>query len=278
MKDIPLNQLTGLSDSELAEVLSKNPRAYMAVKGAVAEKHLEKILTSLLIKKKILAITKCSSDFDKDFYVTLANKKEISLECKNIEVLKVSGRDAAIDYLRFILAQGLLDFDYAKTLFPPKLLPSNVKDIKSIHDFVLTLSKSPVAVIKEIYGKLPQELRESGIPRYEFSAAKLGAKSITELSDKKFLEQFDDSPLTIDFQRTRNSTSDDGDNRKQRLYEKNEVDVVGACLFSRTMQWEFVFGKSSYFDISKNYQDRYSNKLIIRPGKWSGDLLECLKL
>lgn len=278
MKDLPLNKLTGLSDSEFAEVLAKNPRAYMAVKGAVAEKHLEKILTSLLINKKILAVTKCSNDFDKDFYVTLNNKKEISLECKNVEVLQPSRKAIAIDYLRFILAKGLLDYEFAKTLFPPLLVTDEVKKIKSTHDFISVVSKCTVPTIEAIYKKLPQELRESGIPRYEHSASKLGTTRVNEISDKKFLEQFIDSPLTIDFQKTRNSTSKDGDNRKQRLYKINEIDVVGACLFSRTMNWEFVFGKACHFTMSKRYNDRYSNNLIIQPEKWSADFLECLKL
>lgn len=46
--NITLEKLTGLSDQDLAGVFTKNPRAYMAVKGAVAEKHLENLLVQFL--------------------------------------------------------------------------------------------------------------------------------------------------------------------------------------------------------------------------------------
>lgn len=42
-----LEKLSGLTPNELAEVLENNPRAYMAVKGAVAEEHLKKYFIEL---------------------------------------------------------------------------------------------------------------------------------------------------------------------------------------------------------------------------------------
>ena len=52
IKNITLEKLTGLSDQDLADVFAKNPRAYMAVKGAVAEKHLENVLVIIRPKEK----------------------------------------------------------------------------------------------------------------------------------------------------------------------------------------------------------------------------------
>lgn len=51
-----LDALTGLTDDELADVLIDNPRAYMAVKGAVAEKHLEKILSKHVEHGQIVSL------------------------------------------------------------------------------------------------------------------------------------------------------------------------------------------------------------------------------
>lgn len=99
-------------------------------------------------------------------------------------------------------------------------------------------------------------------------------------SGSKFLnpESVFQGEYQIDFQRTRNSTDDDGDTRRQRLYHVDEIDVVGVCLFSRTMKWQFIFGHSRHYTVHKNYSDRYANKFVIEKGKWSTDLLSCLKI
>ena len=51
-----LFKLCGLSPDELADALENNPRAYMAVKGAVAEVHLNKYFVELGNSGKIAGL------------------------------------------------------------------------------------------------------------------------------------------------------------------------------------------------------------------------------
>lgn len=121
-------------------------------------------------------------------------------------------------------------------------------------------------------------MRESGITRYEFSAQQVALKSCKETTSYKFLEQFDNNFLTIDFQRTRNSTDTDGDTRRNRLYQVGEVDIVAACLFSRTMNWEFIYAKASNFEKHDQYSDRYKNTLRIDKKYWTNSLVDLLTI
>lgn len=273
IKNDDLRKLTGLTDKELAEVLSKNPRAYMAVKGAVAEKHLEKLLIKMRSTGEIQDYRKCSNDFEKDFYVILKGKKEISLECKNVQVLNIGNKDLKIKYINFLISSNYLENKFVndylkacKVIFDPKDTLTNI------------LNSKPASITADLFKSLTQDLKESGLPRYEFSASFIKNNNAYNRSTDEFLEQFTTYPLTIDFQRTRNSTDKDGDTRRQRLYKLNEIDVVGACLFSRTLEWQFVFGKSKHFTKHVEFNDRYSNRLEIYPSKWSTSLTECLKI
>jgi len=71
---------TGLTPEELSEVFQNNPRAYMAVRGAVAEKHLEKVLCTMQEDGHIDGYRSASGDQDKDFYMQVSGKT-LSLEC-----------------------------------------------------------------------------------------------------------------------------------------------------------------------------------------------------
>ncbi len=65
-----LYKLTGFQgESEIAEVLFENPRAYMALRGAIAEKHLEKLLEQWKANGDIREFRAAAGDFDKDFYI-----------------------------------------------------------------------------------------------------------------------------------------------------------------------------------------------------------------
>lgn len=276
-ENLSIAKLTGLSDKDLAEVLAQNPRAYMAVKGAVAEKHLEIELKKLEDANKIQGFRKASGDFDKDFYVILKNGKEISLECKNVEVLKLTKKENAIGYFKFLFENNYTSLE-SILVNKQFLIDNKPPKIKTEDEFYKLLNKIPKKFLDQFIKLLPQELKESGIPRYEFSATQIKHTSTIGINSIDFLKQFNDSPLTIDFQRTRNSTDEDGDNRKKRLYELKEIDVVGACLFSRTMKWEFIYGKSAHFEKHVEYQDRYSNRMALNPSTWSSDLIDCLKI
>ena len=84
-----LYELSGLSSDDLAQVLSSNPRAYMAVKGAVAEKHLDIYLQRMVEHEQIKAYRSGEGDFEKDFYIHLNDGTERIIECKNVQVLNI---------------------------------------------------------------------------------------------------------------------------------------------------------------------------------------------
>jgi len=81
--------------------------------------------------------------------------------------------------------------------------------------------------------------------------------------------------MSIDFQRTRNSQDD---SNSTRLYYVNEIDIVAACLFPRTLKWSFLFAKTTYFPKSKNDQSSYSQSLNLthNTGNWTTNLYELL--
>jgi hypothetical protein len=90
-----------------------------------------------------------------------------------------------------------------------------------------------------------------------------------------YLNRFNQTPLSIDFQRTRNARDGTkGDGKMNRFYKKGEVDVVAACLFSRTLKWEFIFCSAKHLPVHPKYSDRYSNRLIINPKHWKANLLD----
>lgn len=261
-----LLQLTGLSEKQFSEVLAKNPRAYMAVKGAVAEKHLELYIEQLVREQRITSFKSAEGDFDKDFYLTLNDDKEVTLECKNVQVLDVnnSNKNRIIRYLLFLHNEEYINVEAL----------DGVNNISTLEE---DLEQKSTKDVKNILKQLPQELRESGIPRYQFSRSLIKYDSIQNNNNHNFISQFNEFKLTIDFQRTRNSTDQDGDTKAQRFYRTDEIDLVGACLFSRTMKWEFVFGHSFTFDRHKNYSDRYSNNLIIKSDYWKGNIMDIIE-
>lgn len=279
-KDISLQKLTGLSEANLAEVFTKNPRAYMAVKGAVAEKHLEILLQTYKKLGKIQGFTGASGDFDKDFYVTLNNGKVISLECKNVQVLDTSSKKIFPKYIQFLIDQSYLEeswlIDSFKKMAKSGVLIQSDEEVNTLQDLLQVIISEKAKTSKSLLKYFPQELRESGVPRYEFSSSLVSESDCQKLDVNDFIKQFFENPLSIDFQRTRNSTDKDGDTRRQRMYHIDEIDVVGACLFSRTMGWQFLFGHSEHFTIHKDYNDRYANKLLISEENWSTDLISCL--
>ncbi|USD24572.1 hypothetical protein [Flagellimonas marinaquae] len=254
-----LKNLCGLSPNDLAEVLENNPRAYMAVKGAVAERHLKDYFKSLQEKKVITSFKEAENDFEKDFYVTLLDGREIIVECKNVEVQKISTKNDLLNYLRYVqLNKGEL---------------TQVNLDKSNHFSLKDL--------KNLFSRLPQNLRESGIPRYEFSASQLSYTSIHDgLNPDNFLNQFNHSKLSIDFQRTRNSRDDsslESKGKAARFYKLDEIDIVAACLFTRTMKWEFVFGSRKSLVIHPAHNDRFSNRLQLDPKLWSYDFMTAIE-
>lgn len=262
MNNVGIYEATGLSSEELYEVFSKNPRAYMAVRGAVAEKHLEKQLDNLYRRGCIQDYRSASGDMEKDFYI-LTNGTWKTIECKNVQVIPTSTKQDRIEYIKFLSSQGLIDNHEITTIISSLGISSTN----------FPLERLAATQVNEIYKRIPQELRESGLAKYTYSSSKLRHVNLGEIRDNEFILQFHSSPMTIDFQRTRNSTStEDGDTRRNRYYQLGEFDIVAACLFTRTKQWQFLYTSSNFVPRHQTYIDRHSNKLTIHPNEWTSDL------
>ena len=258
--DDPLFLLTGLSSSDLADTLASNPRAYMALKGAVAERHLWMHLQNLSKQGAILEARQGNGDFEKDFYVKLPNlKREIVIECKNVEVIKTTSLPTLRSYFEYLVSSG-------------HIIESDL--VRCVSKNLNRLAEVSNSDLKSLLTCIPQKLRESGLPRYQFSAHSAGINQMTiGAGVEMYLNRFSSAPLTIDFQRTRNARDGTkGGGKMNRFYKKGEVDVVAACLFSRTLKWEFIFCAANNLPKHPKFSDRYSNRLVINPKLWKSDL------
>jgi len=186
-------------------------------------------------------------------------------ECKNIEVIKIGNSTQRKSYISYLRDENLFTGDQISSICQEYGLPDKSIEEQTPRD------------VSEVFKQLPQAYRASGIAKYRYSASRVACPTVGDVGDHQFVEQFRDAPLTIDFQRTRNSTAEDGDTRKNRFYRSDEIDIVGACLFSRTMEWKFLFAKAENFNRHAEYADRYSNRLTLDPGIWVSDLPELLQ-
>jgi len=264
LTDDPLFILTGLTTVDLADTLAANPRAYMALKGAVAERHLLLYLKGLQNSGKLTSVRTGSGDFEKDFYVTTKNsKKEIVIECKNVEVIKNTSLKNLRMYFEYLVA--------AEIVTESDLVKCVAGDLRRLADV-------PNGSLKSLLACIPQSLRESGLPRYKFSANSAGIEKMAlGKGVEMYLNRFEQAPLSIDFQRTRNARDDTkGDGKMNRFYKVGELDIVAACLFSRTLKWEFIFCPSKRLLKHPKSDDRYSNRLVINPKHWKHDLLDLI--
>lgn len=234
-----LFNLTGLKPDAVAEALAQNPRAYMAVRGAAAEVHL---CAQLERCKEIHDLQAAGADGDKDFTIQVrGSPKPLAVECKNAEVMKLGRKELKEGYLAFLRKR--------------RIIKPGIDDVE----------------------QLPQGLRESGYPRFQF-AASLAPTGRPRMGDcSEWLSRFAPT-VTVDFWRSRNSTSSDGTTREPaealRLYRRDEVHVVAVCLFARTLEWEFVYTTSMSGALvpHKEFKKRFSNKLRLDQGRWFSDL------
>lgn len=258
-----LDLLTGLSPDDLADTMMENPRAYMALRGAVAEKHLFNCLVELKTNGKIFDFRTGKGDFEKDFYIkTSRGAKEISLECKNVEALKISTKPDYIKYLNFLISN--------------KSLPEAL--VKSAEKILSNAATYDLGEIKKFFATMPLSLKESGVMRYQYSKklAQVGAFPSTQSELTSYLQSFNTQPLTVDFWRTRNSNDADGNSAKEnRFYKKGEVEILGVCLFSRTLEWKFIFFECSSFPAHNKYEDRYHNRFALNATKAKLFLSDC---
>ena len=78
-KPHPLEEVFGLASKEILDIIDSNFRLGIAVRGGVAERHLEGVLrTSSLLK----SVTPIDEDGKPDFVVTTKTGKVLTIECK----------------------------------------------------------------------------------------------------------------------------------------------------------------------------------------------------
>lgn len=237
----------------------------MALKGAVAEKHLSILLHELVESKAIKSVRSGDGDFEKDFYVRVAGRRdEIAIECKNVMVINWIG-SLKRDYLSFLLSNKYLD--------------EEAPEIKAAVQSALT-EGAPRPAIPTAMKELPQSLRESGLSRYAFSRHVCDVDRVKPLSPTTYddyMECFAKYPLRIDFQRTRNSgDAEEKDSKANRFYRVGEVAVLAACLFSRTMEWQFIYCSAKSLAIHSKYKERHDNSVVVDPSDWTADILDVL--
>ncbi len=164
--------------SEILDVVLKNNRCLMNLKGAIAQEHLHRHLQSMKAKGSIEDFSQIDSDGKPDFWI-LYSGREFLLECKNVQ--------------------------------------------------------------KQLKGK---------------------AKAIT-----------------VDFWRTRYQKTK---GPISRFYHESEFQILAACLFNRTSEWNFRFIRTSVLQRHPDDNTYFSNKVSLESGtpygmEWSSDLLTVLK-
>jgi len=88
-----------MSANEILDVVLKNNRTLMNLKGAIAQEHLSRYLEDLKQKGIIQNYETIDKDGQPDFRIKFKNK-DILLECKNVEKEKKVNKDITIDFWR----------------------------------------------------------------------------------------------------------------------------------------------------------------------------------
>ncbi len=102
-----LEKIFELSAAEILTVVQRNNRLLMAVKGGVAQEHLNRYLSNLVKEERIEKFGSIDEDGKPDFWVILNGRKYL-LECKNIQKTLRKG-EMTVDFMRT---------RYAKTVGP----------------------------------------------------------------------------------------------------------------------------------------------------------------
>lgn len=88
-----LEEQFGLTSREILEIVTRRHRLKIAVRGGVAEHHLER---SLLESPDVRAVVQIDEDGRPDFDVTLRSGRQITVECKNISPVR-RGNQARVE-------------------------------------------------------------------------------------------------------------------------------------------------------------------------------------
>lgn len=86
--------------------------------------------------------------------------------------------------------------------------------------------------------------------------------------------------MTVDFMRTRYQKTG---KPSARFYSKSEFEVLAACVFNQTGEWNFRFIATARLDRHPSYADRLTNKVSLGPSTryhkhWQDDLRSALKM
>jgi hypothetical protein len=96
----PVEVEMGLSASEILDVIKRSDRCYQAVRGYVAERHLEKRLEQLKASGAIQQSVFINKDGQPDFRVTLHGSTK-TIECKNVmSKMRYANGDLKVDFQR----------------------------------------------------------------------------------------------------------------------------------------------------------------------------------
>jgi hypothetical protein len=81
--------------------------------------------------------------------------------------------------------------------------------------------------------------------------------------------------ITVDFQRTRAPIG----HPELRYYAPDEFQVLAACLWNRTQQWDFLIVATRDLPRHATYRDRLATRVVVGepPGVWTDDLAALLR-
>jgi hypothetical protein len=102
-----LEKLFALSAAEILNVVQRNNRLLVAVKGGIAQEHLSRYLKKSVRNKRIKKFGSIDEDGKPDFWVIFNGRKYL-LECKNVQKSLRRG-EMTVDFMRT---------RYAKTVGP----------------------------------------------------------------------------------------------------------------------------------------------------------------
>ena len=98
-----LERAYGLSAAEILDTIAESPRTAMSVRGGIAEKHLGRLLDA----SPLVAIAAPGrQEGPPDFWVTLEDGSEVTIECKNASPRTYADGDAKVEIQKTRASQG----------------------------------------------------------------------------------------------------------------------------------------------------------------------------
>lgn len=94
-----------MSAGEILDMVLRNNRLHIALKGAVAQEHLQRYLDDLQRRRTLDAFEHIDKDGQPDFSLTFRGRRYL-LECKNVEKEKRAGGPVTVDFQRTRAPKG----------------------------------------------------------------------------------------------------------------------------------------------------------------------------